>query len=105
VSGNQEREADEWLGHLRNTLFDKDSRVSDQLEDKIKHVWPHIEVTVCRTQANRFFCVRCKKCEQFSYGQYGRWATDLDPEKPQDARDVLAKFFTFEVKGGGKRDV
>ena len=32
-----------------------------------------IEVTACRTKANRFFHVRCKQSKQCSYGQFGTW--------------------------------
>jgi len=43
VSGTPQRNVDEWLDHSRNTLFDEDSRVLDQqLENKIKRVWPHL---------------------------------------------------------------
>ena len=44
------------------------------LEGKIKANWECIEVTACRTKANRFFHVRCKQCNQYSYGQFGTWA-------------------------------
>ena len=83
---------------MRNTLFDEDSRVLDQqLENKIKRVWPHLKVFGCRTRANRYFFVCCKKCEQFSYGEYGSWALQKDSKKPQEARDELAKFSKVEV--------
>ena len=105
VEGTQERDYDKWLNHLRYTLFDQDSRVLDQLENKIKRAWPQLEVFGCRTQANRYFFVCCKKCKQFSYGQYGSWAAETDSKKPQEARDDLAKFFKVEVKDCDKRHV
>ena len=49
--------------------------------------------------------VRCQRCNQSIYGQYGSWATDADPTQPQEARDKLAKFFKLEVQDGGKRQV
>ena len=39
VVGSQERCVDGWLAHLRNALFDKDSRILDQLEVKIRGVF------------------------------------------------------------------
>jgi len=94
--------ADDWLHHLRNTLFVDDTRVLDQLEEKIKCFWPYMEVLACKTKANRFLYVSCIKCRQFSYGSYGNWA---DSEAPQRARADLAKFFKLEVTGDGARHV
>ena len=37
--------------------------------------------------------VRCQRCNQSIYGQYGSWAIEEDPTQPQEARDKLAKFF------------
>ena len=101
-TGEPVGKADDWLHHLRNTLFVDDTRVLDQLEDKIKCFWPYMEVLACKTKANRFLYVSCIKCRQFSYGSYGNWA---DSEAPQRARDDLAKFFKLEVTGDGARHV
>ena len=82
------------MSHLRSTLFEKDGRACDRLEVKLRVVWERIEVSSCRTKANRFFCVRCMKCKQCSYGQYGTWAASVDSHKPAaGAKDDLAKFF------------
>ena len=97
--------ADDWLHHLRNTLFVDDTRILDKLEDRIKGSWPYIQVLACKTRANRFFYVCCIKCRQFSYGDYGTWAIAKDPEAPQRARDDLAKFFKLEVTSDGGRIV
>ena len=100
-TGEPVGKADDWLHHLRNTLFVDDTRILDKLEDRIKGSWPYIQVLACKTRANRFFYVCCKKCRQFSYGDYGTWAIGKDPEAPQRARHDLAKFFKLEVTSDG----
>ena len=104
-TGEPVGKADDWLHHLRNTLFVDDTRVLDKLEDRIKGSWPYIQVLACKTRANRFFYVCCMKCRQFSYGDYGTWAIGKDPKAPQRAREDLAKFFKLEVTGDGARHV
>ena len=105
MEGTQDRDYDKWLNHLKYTLFDQDSRVLDQLENKIKRVWPQLEVFGCRAQASCHFFVCCKKCKQFSYGEYGYWGEDADSNAPHKARDDIAKFFKLEIKDGGNRHV
>ena len=100
-TGEPVGKADDWLHHLRNTLFVDDTRILDKLEDRIKGSWPYIQVLACKTRANRFFYVCCMKCRQFSYGDYGTWAIGKDPEAPQRARDDLAKFFKLKVTSDG----
>ena len=77
------------------------------LEGKIKANWERIEVTACRTKANRFFHVRCKQCKQFSYGQFGTWAVpDATGEgTTEGARDNLAKFFKLKEVPSGNPQV
>ena len=104
-TGEPVGKADDWLHHLRNTLFVDDTRILDKLEDRIKGSWPYIHVLACKTRANRFFYVCCKKCRQFSYGDYGTWAIGKDPEAPERARHDLAKFFKLEVTSDGGRIV
>ena len=104
-TGEQVGKADDWLHHLRNTLFVDDTRILDKLEDRIKGSWPYIQVLACKTRANRFFYVCCMKCRQFSYGDYGTWAIGKDPEAPERARHDLAKFFKLEVTSDGGRIV
>ena len=105
TTGEPARKADDWLHHLRSTLFENDTRVLDQLEDKIKCNWPYMKVLTCKTKANRFLYVSCIKCGQFSYGDYGNWEISKNPEAPQRARDDLAKFFKLEVTSDGGRIV
>ena len=62
VSGIQETNLNSWLDQLRNTLYSEDSRPLDAFEGKIRAYWQCIEVTACRTKANRFFFLRCKQC-------------------------------------------
>ena len=100
-TGEPVGKADDWLHHLRNTLFVDDTRILDKLEDRIKGSWPYIQVLACKTRANRFFYVCCMKCRQFSYGDYGTWAIGKDPEAPQRARADLAKFFKLKVTSEG----
>ena len=104
-NGEAEGQVDDWLSHLRSTLFQNDTRVLDQLEDNITNIWPDMEVLDCRTKSNRFLYVRCRQCHQFSYGNYGHWATGKDSEAPQSAIDDLAKFFKLEVTCDGRRQV
>ena len=100
-TGEPVGKADDWLHHLRNTLFVDDTRILDKLEDRIKGSWPYIQVLACKTRANRFLYVCCIKCRQFSYGDYGTWAIGKDPEAPQRAREDLAKFFKLELTSDG----
>ena len=95
MSGTQEKDLDAWLSHLRSTLYSGDDRPLDTLEGKIRANWERIEATACRTKANRFFHVRCKQCNQYSYGQYGYDARQKGEDKT--ARADLAQF--FKVKG------
>ena len=60
-----------------------------------------MEVSACKAKTNCFLYVRCIKCSQFSYGDYGTWAIGKDPEAPQRARDDLAKFFKLKVTSDG----
>ena len=105
VSGIQERSPNSWLDHLRNTLYSEDSRPLDAFEGKIRAHWQCIEVTACRTQANRSFHVRCKKCDQYSYGRFGWWADQSadGQDSAGGARDDLAKFFKAQVPPGERK--
>ena len=107
VVGRQEEDSDAWLAHLRSTLYGSDERPLDMLEGKIKANWERIEVTACRTKANRFFHVRCKQCNQYSYGQFGTWAVSNanGEDTAGGARDDLAKFFNFQGVPSGKPQV
>ena len=105
MSGIQERNPNSWLDHLRDTLYSEDSRPLDAFEGKIRAHWQCIEVTACRTQANRSFHVRCKKCDQYSYGLFGWWADGQDGDSAGGARDDLAKFFKSQRVHSGKRKV
>ena len=80
-----------WFSHLRDTLYQSDDGPLNALEDQIRANWERIDVTACRTPANRFFHVRCKQCNQYSYGQYGYDARQKGEDKT--ARADLAQFF------------
>ena len=84
-----------WVSHLRPTLYQSGERPLNALEIHIRANWDNIDVTACRTPANRFFHVRCKQCNQYSYGQYGYDARQKGEDKT--ARADLAQF--FNVKG------
>ena len=107
VVGRQEEDSDAWLAHLRSTLYSSNEHPLDMLEGKIKANWERIEVTACRTKANRFFHVRCKQCNQYSYGQFGTWAVSNanGEDTAGGARDDLAKFFNFQGVPSGKPQV
>ena len=70
----------------------------DMLDVVVPHYWDELEVTASKTQANRFFHVRCKRCQQYSYGEWGTWA--IAPEAgltaKEGARDNLEKFFKLK---------
>ena len=74
VDGHQEEDSDVWLAHLRTTLYSSNQHPLDMLERWISDHWEQLEVTACRTKANRSFYVRCKQCNQYSYGHFGMWA-------------------------------
>ena len=40
-TGEPVGKVDDWLHHLRNTLFVDDTRILDKLEDRIKGSWPY----------------------------------------------------------------
>ena len=109
VIGIQETNLNSWLDHLRNTLYSEDSRPLDAFEGKIRANWQRIEVTAGRSKANRFFFVRCKLCDQYSYGEFGAWAEQRDRsaghDRPAQARDALAKFFNNQGVPSGKSQV
>ena len=107
VEGHQEEDSDKWLAHLRATLYSSNQHPLDMLDGRIRARWGRIEVTACRTQANRFFHVRCKDCKQYSYGEFGTWAVpDATGEgTAEGARDNLAKFFKLEEVPSGKPQV
>ena len=97
VAGVHEKDMEAWLAHLRSTLYRENSKPLDQLEVKIRPNWERLEVTGCRTQANRFFLVKCKFCDQCCHGQYGAYDGD---EVAAEARSDLAKFFKSEGLAG-----
>ena len=107
VVGRQEEDSDAWLAHLRSTLYSSNERPLDLLEGKIKANWERVEVTACRAKANRFFHVRCKQCNQYSYGQFGTWAVSNanGEDTAGEAREDLAKFFNFQGVPSGKPQV
>ena len=98
VEGTQERDVQSWLDHLRGTLYVKDTGRFDAFEHLIRNYWERMEVTACRTQANRSFHVRCKKCNEYSFGQYGEWVAMVDPKRIEHARDALAQFFKYHLR-------
>ncbi len=107
VVGRQEEDSDAWLAHLRTTRYSSNERPLGTLEGKIKANWERIEVTACRTKANRFFHVRCKQSKQCSYGQFGTWAVPdaTGVGTTETARDNLAKFFKLKEVPSGKPQV
>ena len=105
VSGTQETSLDGWLAHLRDTLYSEDSRLLHAFEGKIRANWQRIEVTAGRTKANRFFFLRCKQCDQYSYGRFGWWAEESadGQDSAAGARDDLANFCNSQRVQSRKR--
>ena len=84
---------------IRRRLAEKDQWRKKRLENGVWRAESRrIEVTACRTKANRFFHVCCKQCNQYSYGQFGTWAVSNanGEDTAGGARDDLAKFFNFQ---------
>ena len=79
---------------LPSTLYSLDTRPLDAMGRRITAYWGCIEVTACKTQANRFFCVQCKQCGQYAYGEYGTWAGN--PNSAALARAALENFWKYE---------
>ena len=66
ISGTVEEDCVEnWCTHLETTLFDHHSQKSDAFYDAMVGCWDTMVVTSCRTQAHRFYYVRCKNCNQY----------------------------------------
>ena len=69
--GKVETHFNNWSHHLGSTLFEHSDQKSWAFHKAMERCWSTMVVTACRTQANRFYYVRCRKCNQYVYGDYG----------------------------------
>ena len=94
-NGYIEPNIDSWTSHLESTLYKTDTRKVTMLRDVLRSTWHLFEITACRSQANRFYLVRCKSCHGFAYGEYGKWNSDAEVH---DAERNILQFWGLEHK-------
>ena len=66
--GSVETNVDEWIDHLSAPPFATNTNTVHRIGARLRPVWGQCRVTACRTQANRFFHVKCLKCGQSVFG-------------------------------------
>ena len=66
--GSVETNVDEWIDHLSAPPFATNTNTVYRIGARLRPVWGQCRVTACRTQANRFFHVKCLKCGQSVFG-------------------------------------
>ena len=66
--GSVETNVEEWVDHLSAPLFATNTNTVYRIGARLRPVWGQCRVTACRTQANRFFHVKCLKCGQSVFG-------------------------------------
>ena len=70
-SGWRQTDLDNWSIHLSATLFADDADKGNAFYAAMRKLWTSMEVTACRTQANRFYFVQCQHCGEYAYGDFG----------------------------------
>ena len=100
--GDVQKNIDNWINHLCATLFVKNIKVAHNIWAKLKpvHARNEVDITACRTIANRFFHVECLECGQCVYGDYGTWTADGSPTATECAMHDLAQFLNLELQKG-----
>ena len=66
--GSVETNVHEWIDHLSAPPFATNTNTVHRIGARLRPVWGQCRVTACRTQANRFFHVKCLKCGQSVFG-------------------------------------
>ena len=83
-----------WISHLRCTLYAENEGGLNQVELHMYRTGVgNFQITKCFTPANRFFYVRCKSCNRFVYGCYGKHE---QPHQFAKARSDLEAFCGIE---------
>ena len=85
---------DSWITHLCATLYVTCDEKGSRLHKLLTPVWPHFEVQVCWTKANRFYIIRCNHCGYHESGAYGHSET---AEEMTQAQDAIITFLTKEA--------
>ena len=88
-----ESDLDTWIAHLRNTLgWNVNTQgFMDKVWWTLGPHWQNLAVESCRSQANRFFYVKCKICSHGVAGFYG--SGNIPPNQTrEDAAKELCKF-------------
>ena len=75
-SGSHETNLEDWTNHLPATLFADDADKGNAFYAAMRKLWTSMEVMACRTQANRFYFVRCQRCHEYVYGEFGSWSEE-----------------------------
>ena len=75
-SGWRQKDLDNLSIHLSATLFADDADKSNAFYAAMRKLWTSMEVVACRTQANRFYFVRCQRCHEYVYGEFGSWSEE-----------------------------
>ena len=94
ISGTVEDCVEKWCTHLETTLFDHHSQKSDAFYDAMVGCWDTMVVTSCRTQAHRFYYVRCLNCNQYVYDNYDE---NVGKEDKIKASNKLMQFVCTET--------
>ena len=66
--GSVGTDVEEWVDHSSAPLFATNTNTVYRIGARLRPVWGQCRVTACRTQANRFFHVKCLKCGQSVFG-------------------------------------
>ena len=83
---------DAWFGHLQSTLFKDFQAPHGEIWTKAtaSEVKGLLKLDSCKTQANRYFDVRCTGCGRHCNGRYSVWSSD---DEKMRAMDNLCRFF------------
>jgi len=75
-SGWRQKGLDNLSIHLSATLFAEDADKGNAFYAAMRKLWTSMEVTACRTQANRFYFVQCQHCDEYVYGEFGSYSEE-----------------------------
>ncbi len=94
ATSSQETDFERWSSHVWSTLFRDDEQQAMCFDKAMRQLWHDMEVTACRTQANRYYHVCCRHCGPYVYGEYGNNNT---AQEKQQAQDALLRFVGAEM--------
>ena len=75
-TGWRQKDLDNWYNHLSATLFVDDGDKGNAFYAAMCKLWTSMEVTACRTQANRFYFVQCQHCGEYVFGEFGAYSQE-----------------------------